>query len=93
MAFNVYKIGHANVCVCVYNTHIYEYIQDKRILILNYYYFMCMGVLQTCMSVHHVHTWCLWRSEENVRFPITEVTDGFEPPCRCWKLNLGSLEE
>lgn len=40
---------------------------------------MCMDVLHMCMSVHQVHTWYLWRSEENVRFPVTGVTEGFEP--------------
>jgi hypothetical protein len=73
--------------------HTYECVQGRRILILNSYYFTYMGVLHTCMSVYHVHTWYQWRSEENVKIPVIGVIDGFEPPCRCWKLILGSLEE
>jgi hypothetical protein len=30
---------------------------------------MCIGVLLACLSVHHVHVWCLWRPEEGVGFP------------------------
>ena len=32
-------------------------------------------------------------SEEEVRFPGTEVTDGCELQCGCWELKLGPLEE
>lgn len=27
-----------------------------------------MDILLICVFVHHVHAWCLWRSEEGVRF-------------------------
>ena len=30
---------------------------------------------------------------EGVRFPGAGVTDSCEPPCGCWELNLGPLEE
>lgn len=32
------------------------------------------------MSVHHVHAWFTRRPEENIRFPVTRVTDGYELP-------------
>jgi hypothetical protein len=35
-----------------------------------------MGILPARMSVHHVNAWCPRRSEEGVRFPGTQVTDG-----------------
>lgn len=25
---------------------------------INYFYFKYMGVLHTCMSLHHAHSWC-----------------------------------
>lgn len=43
-----------------------------------------MCVLPTYKYVCHVHTWCPWRSEENVGSPGTTVTDSYEPPCRHW---------
>ena len=33
------------------------------------------------------------KPEEDIRFPGTGVTGGFEPPCWCWELNLGTLKE
>lgn len=35
-------------------------------------YFICMDALIPCMSVHHLHVWCLWRPEEAFGFPGTE---------------------
>lgn len=29
------------------------------------YFILCMSVLLAYMFGHHVHTWCLWRPEEN----------------------------
>lgn len=40
-----------------------------------------------------VNAWCPSGSKEDVRFPGTRVTDDCEPPCRCWKPNLGPLKE
>lgn len=54
---------------------------------------MSVGALIACMSVHRIHVWFLWRSEEGVRSPETGVTGGCEPPSGCWESNLGSLEE
>jgi hypothetical protein len=50
-----------------------------------------MNVLSECKLVYHVSAWHLQRAEEGVRFPRTGVTDGWELPCECWKLNLDYL--
>jgi E3 ubiquitin-protein ligase NEDD4 len=52
-----------------------------------------MSVLPACMSVHHMHTWCLWRPEEGVGSPGIGVTDSCELPCGCWELNSGPLKK
>ena len=41
-----------------------------------YYYFMGMGVLSACMSVHHVCAWCQRIPEEDVNLPGLGVTGG-----------------
>ena len=40
-----------------------------------------------------VGTRCLWRWEEGIVSPRTNVTDGCELPCGCWQPNLGPLKE
>jgi hypothetical protein len=35
--------------------------------------FKCMNVSSSYMSVYHMCSWCLWRSEEGVGFPKTEL--------------------
>lgn len=52
-----------------------------------------MGNLPACMSVCHVHAWCLQSPEEGIRFPRTRVADGCELACGCWESNSGPLEE
>lgn len=47
----------------------------------------CMYVFPACMYVHHIHAWYLLRSEEDIRYPETVVTDGYESLCGCWELN------
>lgn len=32
-----------------------------------------MSVLPACMHVYHMHAWCLWRSEEDIRLPRLEL--------------------
>jgi hypothetical protein len=54
---------------------------------------MYMGVLPACMSLHHECGWSAWGSEESIRSPGPGVTYGCEPPCGCWELYLGPLEE
>lgn len=40
---------------------------------------MVIGILPTCMSVHHLHVWCPQRPEEGIGFP--GVLDNCELPC------------
>lgn len=47
--------------------------------------------LYVCLSVHCVCTWCLWRSEEGVRTPVTK--DGCELSYGCLESNTGPPEE
>lgn len=52
-----------------------------------------MWFLSACMSVYHMHVWCLQRPEEGVEPGTGAVTDGCEPSLGCWGLNLDSLKE
>lgn len=45
------------------------------------------------MSELHMCAWYLGRSQEGVRSAGTGMTDGCEPPDRCWELNLGPQEQ
>lgn len=36
---------------------------------------MYMGVLPTCLSLHHDRAWCSQRPEEGIRAPETKITD------------------
>lgn len=42
--------------------------------------FCRLGVLYTCVSVYHMHVWCLQRPEESVLSPGTCVKDSCESP-------------
>lgn len=42
-----------------------------------------MSDLPECMSMRHVHAWCLWTSEKSI----------CKLPCGCWDSNQGTLEE
>lgn len=54
---------------------------------------MYVVVLPACSgSVHRVHAWCLWKSED-ARSPRTAVLKGCELPLGGWELNPGPLEE
>lgn len=51
--------------------------------------FMCMSILQACVSVYDAHTRCLLNPQEG-----TGIRDGCELLCGCWEsLNLVSQEE
>lgn len=52
---------------------------------------MCVRDLLACMSVYHVHAWCPQRPEEVIRFPGTEVMDGWDP-MRVFGTEPGSSE-
>ena len=49
--------------------------------------------LAAWVSLCHVCAWCPQSSEEGMGCSEAEVTDGCEPPCGCWELNLGLLQE
>lgn len=51
-----------------------------------FYVYEC---LLSCLSVHSVCTWCLWRPEEGTSFLGIEVTDSYA----CWDSNPDSLEK
>lgn len=44
-------------------------ISNPSILLLNLVfelYILCVGALDVCMSVYHVHVCCLWKPEESM---------------------------
>lgn len=45
------------------------------------------------MDVYHIHAWCLQKSEEDVGFSRTGVTDGCEPLSVRWETHLGPLQD
>jgi hypothetical protein len=47
---------------------------------LIYLFILCVGVHHSCLQTH----------QKRASDPIT---DGCEPPCGCWELNSGPLEE
>lgn len=54
---------------------------------------MCISALPACIYVCHVCVWCPQRSEGGIRSLGTEISDVCKPPCGCWVLNLGPVEE
>jgi hypothetical protein len=48
---------------------------------------MCISVLFTCLSVHHMHVPMIIGS------PGYGITGSYEPLCRFWELSLTPLEE
>ena len=54
---------------------------------------MCVDILPSCISMHHVCSLFPKRPEESVMSLGAGVTYGCELPCRCWKLNPGPLQE
>jgi hypothetical protein len=53
---------------------------------------MCMGVLPACLCIRHMPT-AHRGQKKSVRFPGTGVPDSHNPPCGCWEMNPGPLEE
>lgn len=51
-----------------------------------------MIVLFESMYVHHVHAWCLQRSEEEIRSSVTGVMNVVNYR-ECWEQNPGPLKE
>ena len=67
----------------------------SRAIFLKMYLFLfyVFEYLASCLSVHHVHAWCLQRSEEGVGSPRASVKKDCGQLCGCWELNSGPLEE
>lgn len=63
------------------------------LFILKSRFILCIWMFCLHVSVYHVQAWNPRRSGEGTGDPGTEVTGGFEPPCGCWELNLGLLQE
>ena len=58
---------------------------DKTHMFYFIFYFMCVGVLPTCIYVcFPICIQSLWRSAEGITCEL---------PCTCWELNPGPLEE
>lgn len=49
-----------------------------QIFIYLLFYFICVGILPACISVHHMCARCLWRPEEAVGSPRTGFGDDFD---------------
>lgn len=60
---------------------------------INHFFKMCMGVLFTCMSMHHLHSWCLQKPEGVIESPESRVMDSYELLCGGWEFNSGSQQE
>lgn len=45
-----------------------------------------------CISLYNLCIWCIWRSEEPVRFPGAGVTDSWQPLYGYWELNPNSVK-
>ena len=56
-----------------------------------FYVYECFAYMYVCVP-------CVYmipprRPEKDIKYPGTGVTDNCEPPCGCWELNLGPLQE
>lgn len=65
------------------------------LIFLNYYIviLMCMDVFPACMSMYGLSARNSWRSEERMESPGSEDTDGCEPLCGYWGLDMDPLVE
>lgn len=84
------KLGGGDAeCLPLLLSALFEYIY----MLDQFYFFMNINVCSHVCYVHHVCVLCLWMSEEGIRSPRTEATDGGEPPKGCWESNPAPLEE
>lgn len=54
---------------------------------------MCMDVLLVQISIYHVHFWCTWRPEGDIRALEIGLEDCCELPWESWEFNIGPLKE
>lgn len=67
--------------------------QPKIKIFQNLFYSICIGILPSYISVHHMHARCLWRVGEGIGSPETEITDSWEPLYVYWESNPGPPEK
>jgi hypothetical protein len=63
---------------------------NKWIDIYVFIYFICMSLLPTSMYVHHMHAYCLWRSEVAVGSLELVLWILVNHHITCWELNPSS---
>lgn len=67
---------------------------EEKLLFFLLNYFIGMGVLAACLSVHHMRSWYPGRPEEGVGSSGTGVNRlCWEAPCGRWESNPSSLKE
>lgn len=54
---------------------------------------MYLGILPTCMPVHHMHAVPTQARRGGIRSSGTGVNDSCEPPCEYWEQNLSLLKK
>ena len=86
MVLGIVKFNHSALYITSWKTFYLLLLYLTLFFIL-----LCVGCFTSvCLGTICVH---LQRPEEGIRSLGTRVTAGFEPSCRCWKSNLGLLEE
>ena len=78
-------------CVCLASQD--PSLSEKSVFVWSVFYFICKIVLPARMSVHRMHDWCWWQSEEGIRCTGTGVTDGGLPTMWVLELNSGPQQE
>jgi hypothetical protein len=58
----------------------YSYTQNKNKSFKIFYYFVCIGVLSACISVHHMYA-VLVEARRGVAFPKTRIIYGCQLLC------------
>lgn len=71
---------------------VYERSCQRKNILLEIMYCMCMSVLPTCVFVYHMFAWFLWRPEVNTGSPAVGVTRACDPLCGILRAKLGPLQ-
>lgn len=70
---------YVSTLVCYRGMNKLESFSVSNLPFTNYFYFICMSVLATCMSVYHLCAWYPRSPEDGIRIPGPGVADG----CDC----------
>jgi hypothetical protein len=54
---------------------------------------LCLFIFKTYLFMYFMYMSTLLLSSDTPNGALDPITDGCEPPCGCWELNSGSLEE